>query len=290
MKARLLACIVPLLLAGCERIGEEAMVVALDPAWNAEIVLTNADGIAAPDGLLWADGRLYIADEGGSAVRVWIPGKGVETLADAGAGLSSPEDVVRNAAGTLFVTDDDIGGVWRIDGNGVARLAGAVKSSEGLALAPSGAMLVGDPRGRRIVRAGEDGAVAPFLPGRISKPESMAFDGAGNLYIADNEDEVLYLLTPKGRLHRPIHGRKDFSPESLHFAQNALFITDSAHGKLFRYTPEDGLTAIAVFAGDLANVQGIASDPAGNLYVSIQTDLEAARGYVLRLRNSRQGL
>ena len=35
--------------------------------------------------------------------------------------------------------------------------------------------------------------------------------------------------------------------------------------------------------GDLANVQGIAADPAGNLYVSVQADLETGRGYVLRL-------
>src|SRR6185503_10761408 len=106
----------------------------------------------------------------------------------------------------------------------------------------------------------------------ISKPESMAFDDGGNLYIADNHDDILYLLTRDGRLHRPIAGRAVFSPESIVYAGGDLFITDSHHGTLFRYSPEDGLHALAVFSGDLANIQGIAADPAGNLYITVEAD------------------
>jgi hypothetical protein len=114
-----------------------------------------------------------------------------------------------------------------------------------------------------------------LLPLRIAKPESFAFDAAGNLYIADNEEDILYLVTADGRLRRPIARREGFSPESLHFSGGVLFITDSANGKLHRYSPEDGLTTFAVFAGELANVQGITSDDAGSLYVSVQSDLKA---------------
>ncbi len=85
-------------------------------------------------------------------------------------------------------------------------------------------------------------------------------------------------------MHRPISGRDDFSPETLHFADGALFITDSRNGKLYRHTPEDGLQTLAVLAGELANVQGITSDPAGNLYLSVQIDLKARRGTILRLK------
>ena len=117
----------------------------------------------------------------------------------------------------------------------------------------------------------------------IAKPESFAFDDKGNLYIADNRDNVLYLLTADGRLHRAIADRGGFSPESLRFAGGVLFITDSDNGKLYRYTPEDGLTVIALFAGTLANIQGIAADDKGALYVSVQSDLEARKGYILKL-------
>ena len=279
---RLKALLLALALTGCG-LDREAVVLMLDPGYRAEILLDNEDGISAPDGLLWSNGRLYIADEGGSAVRSWAPEEPVRTHADSTAGLSSPEDLALGADGTLFVSDDDTGGVWRIRVTGSAvRLAPAVASSEGLVMNPSGSLLIGDPARARIVELTGAGHTSA-LRQRIAKAESFAFDGGGNLYIADNRDQTLYLRAPTGAVHRPIADQGGFSPESLHFASGALFITDSDHGKVSRYTPQDGLVTIAVFGGTLANVQGIASDELGNLYVSVQSDLEAGRGYIVRL-------
>jgi len=275
-------------LAACG--GGDGWVTVLDPSYRPEILGGEADGFAAPDGLLWHDGALYMADEGGSAVRVWRPGGPVRTLAGADAGFESPEDLARDSAGNLYVTDDDAGGVRRIDARGrVTLLAGDVASTEAIAIAPDGTLLVGDQAGRRILLVAPDGRVRVLVGAGagIAKPESFAFDGRGNLYIADNRDDVLYLLTPEGRLHRPVAGRRGFAPESIVHAGGALFITDSRHGALYRYSPEDGLGAIALFAGDLANVQGVAADAEGNLYLSVQADLEGGRGYVLRLTRRR---
>ncbi len=127
-----------------------------------------------------------------------------------------------------------------------------------------------------------DGRVSKLVGG-IAKPESFAFDGEGNLYIADNRDNVLYRLTANGVLQRLVADRGDFSPESLHFAGGALFVTDSDHGKLFRYTPADGLKAIALFGGSFANIQGIAAEESGALYLSVQSDLQGRKGYILKL-------
>ena len=272
--------------AGCERLDRRAMLLVLDPAYKAETLLTRGDGIASPDGLRWEDGALYIADEGGSAVRMLGRDGKVVTLASAGDGLRSPEDLARGADGLLYWTDDDAGGLWQLgrDGRASPRLApeGSLASSEGLAAASSGAILVGGGEAGRIVTLGPDGSRRE-LPLRIAKPESMAFDGAGNLYIADNRADILYLLTPDGRLHRPISRREGFSPETIHFDGSALLITDSRHGKLHRYSPEHGLSTVAVLAGELANVQGVTSDGKGNIYLSVQTDLKARRGTVIRL-------
>lgn len=287
-----LALILALLIGGCGD-APEAYVFVLDPHYRAELAATNAAGIAAPDGLLWQDGGLLIADEGGQAVRRWQPGGRARTLADSRTGLSSPEDLVRDADGNVYFTDDDIGGVRRIDAAGrvswLARPDQGLGSTEAIALAPSGVVLAGDPQGHRVMSVTPDGRVSVLVGAGhgITKPESMAFDGTGNLYIADNHDDVLYLLTSDGRLHRPIAGRAGFSPESLVYSGGALFITDSHHGTLYRYTPEDGLTALAVFTGDLANIQGIAADPAGNLYLSVEADLHGGRGYIVRLRRQR---
>lgn len=276
------------LASGCRELDREGMVLVLDEGMSAEMVLGNEDGITSPDGLLWSKGTLYIADEGGSAVRAWTPGRRVRTLADRRDGLLSPEDLAVDPDGNLYTTDDDAGGVWRISTRGaVASLPSvrAASSSEGLALSPQGLLLVGDQRGRRILAAqrGGRGYVLIGSNGGIRKPEGFSFDDDGDLYVADNLDRVLYLLGRDGTLHRPIADRPGFSPESLHFTEDGLYITDSEHGKLFRYTEQDGLVAIAVFAGTLSNVQGITSDEAGNLFVSVQSDLDNNRGHILRL-------
>ncbi|MFN3389431.1 MAG: hypothetical protein ACK40O_10920 [Allosphingosinicella sp.] len=274
------------LLAGCEDLDRRAMVMVPGEDYAPEILLSGEDGIVSPDGLLWRQGQLAIADEGGSAVRIWTPGGRVTTLATAEDGLQSPEDLAWPEDGILHFTDDDGGGLWWFKGGTASKrlpAAAPLEASEGLVLAPSDTLVVG---------AGETGALVFVSPGGgierldlgIAKAESLAFDGEGNLYIADNRDDVLYRLDRDGTLRRPIAGREGFSPESIHFAGSALLITDSRHGKLYRYAPEDGLSTIAVFAGELANVQGVTTDGAGNIYVSVQSDLEAGKGFVLRLR------
>jgi len=281
-----------LALAACGGLDREAMVLTLDPGWSAEIVAGDRDGFASPDGLLWADGTLYVADEGGSAVRAWRPGSAPRTLADSGAGLASPEDLARDSDGRVYFTDDTRGGLWRTDARGTVALVPprrGLPSTEGLAMSPGGDLVVGDPVGHRVVKVTPAGSLSILVGADrgIAKPESFAFDDQGNLYIADNRDDVLYLLTADGKLRRTIADRPGFSPESLLFAGGALFITDSAHGKLYRYTSDEGLNVVALFGGRLANLQGIAADGSGNLYLSVQSDLPARKGFILKL--SRRG-
>jgi sugar lactone lactonase YvrE len=280
-----------LLLAGCE--AEQGRVVLLDPAYRAELAAHQSAGFVAADGLLWHDGELVMADEAGIAVRRWRPGQRAATLADAQDGLSSPEDIVRDSAGNLYVTDDNIGGVRRIAPDGrVAVVAGpqrGLPSTEGLAITPAGMLLVGDGETHRIAAIAPDGRMAELVgpDAGIGKPESLALDDAGNLYIADNAAATLYLRMADGRLTAPIRGREGFSPESITWIDGALYITDSDHGVVYRYTPEAGLAPIAAFVGELSNVQGITSDGAGGLYVSVRAGEDERRGYILRLARAR---
>ena len=277
-----------LVLAACQN--HDGVAIIVDQSYRPEIVATSREGFSAPDGLLWWDGALYMADEGGSAVRCWTPGAAPRTLAH-GQGIASPEDLARGRNGEIYFSDDDSGGIWRIGRDGrLSHLVLGLRSTEAIIVAPSGDLLVGDQVGRRILRVSPDGRTSELIGAQagIAKPESMALDPAGNLYIADNAEDVLYLRTKDGVLHKPIHARRGFSPETLHHAGGVLYISDSKNGAVYRYTPEDGLATIATFAGDLGNVQGLTSDDAGNLYVSVQTDLQRGRGYILRLRRGRQ--
>jgi sugar lactone lactonase YvrE len=276
------------LLTSCG-VKKEGLVIMTDQSYKATMFATNKVGFGAPDGLVWHKGKLYFADEGGLALESWTRNEGLKRLMDAGFGCQSPEDLVIDSQDNIFFTDDDSGGLWEFTSDGQPRLvAGKDKgliSTEGVALAPDGALLVGDGEMHKVFRVTRDGQVSDFLGAEfgITKPESMVYDDRGNLYIADNEDNVLYLLDVNRKLHRIIDRKDYFSPETIFFARGSLYITDSHNGKLYVYTPGEELKTIAAFGGQLKNVQGVTVDDAGNIFVSVQADLKHKVGDVIEI-------
>jgi sugar lactone lactonase YvrE len=279
------ACVV---LTSCG-VKKEGLVIMTDHSYKATMFATNKIGISSPDGLVWHKGKLYFADEGGVALESWNHNEGLKRLVDTGFGFQSPEDLVIDANDNIFFTDDDAGGLWELAADGKPRMvAGKDKgliSTEGIALAPDGSLLVGDGEQHKVFRVTRDGQVSDFLGTEyaIRKAESMVFDDRGNLYIADNEDNVLYLLDANRKLRRIIDRNNSFSPETIYFARGSLYITDSRNGKLYLYTPGEELKTIAAFGGQLRNVQGVTVDDAGNIFVSIQADLKRKVGDVIEI-------
>ena len=290
MKKFVTACLLSGLafLTSC-KVQKEGLVLMTDDSYKASVVATNKAGIGSPDGLVLRGDKFYLADEGSNSLEVWSKADGLKRVADPGLGFKSPEDLVIDADGNIFFTDDDAGGLWQIDAQGNARLvAGKDKgliSTEGIALAPDGSILVGDGEQHKVFRVTRDGKVTEFLgkESGITKPESMVFDDKGNLYIADNEDNVLYLVDANHELHRLIDRKDSFSPETIFFAKGSLYISDSHNGKLYVYNPNEELKIIAAFGGQLKNVQGVTVDELGNIYLSVQSDLKRNVGQIIEI-------
>lgn len=285
------AAMIALLLASASCTGAaEGGVIVFDPDFTAETMAVMAGGATSPDGLTWHEGLLYVADEGGSAIRRLGP-RGWETLADARSGIQSPEDIVVNADGRVFFTDDSAGGLWVVADGGAKRIAtGGVGNAptEGLALGPKGQLLIGNARTRDIdIMFDESGDLFGLL-GRaeIPKPESIAVGSDGSVWVADNQMDVLYRFESgaarPARLSWP-----GVSPESIVLVGPTLWMTDSHNGKVYRLLDGDRLQTVALFAGKLGNVSGIAGDASGSIYVSIQIDLKAQKGTIAVLRNRR---
>ncbi|PYS67547.1 MAG: hypothetical protein DMF73_19075 [Acidobacteria bacterium] len=111
----------------------------------------------------------------------------------------------------------------------------------------------------------------------------MAYDDKGNLYIADEEDNVLYMLDSNRKLHRLIDRRDSFSPEGLCYVNGLLYIADEHFGRVYVYTPNDELKPIAAFAGTFRQLQGITVDDRGHIYVAVQTDLKHKVGHIIEI-------
>jgi len=271
------------------KVQKEGLVLMTDDSYKASVVATSKVGIGSPDGLVLRGGKFYLADEGSNSLEVWSKADGLKRLADPGLGFKSPEDLVIDADGNIFFTDDDAGGLWQIDAQGNARLVAGkdqgLISTEGIALAPDGSILVGDGEQHKVFRVTRDGKVTEFLGKErgITKPESMVFDDKGNLYIADNEDNVLYLVDANHELHRLIDRKDSFSPETIFYAKGSLYISDSHNGKLYVYNPNEELKTIAAFGGQLKNVQGVTVDEQGNIFLSVQSDLKRNVGQIIEI-------
>ena len=171
-----------------------------------------------------AAGNLYVVDTGGSTIRKITPAGRVTTLAGsagtlgsadgsgAAASFSLPADIACDAGGNLYVTDGN-NTIRKITPTGevttLAGQAGSFGSADGI------------------------GSVA-----RFTFPQGIACDGAGYLYVAD-EDGTIRKITPAGKV-TTLAGQAD-SPGVA-----------------------DGNGAAARFS----NPTGITCDAAGNLYVA----------------------
>src|SRR5260370_20954442 len=123
MKRLIIAIIVLglVFLTSC-KVQKEGLVIMTDGSYKGSVFATNKAGVGSPDGLLWRNGKLYLANEGSDALEVWSKADGLKRLADAKLGILSPEDLVMDKDGNIFFTDDDAGGLWEVDAQGSTHL------------------------------------------------------------------------------------------------------------------------------------------------------------------------
>ncbi|HVT06932.1 MAG TPA: SMP-30/gluconolactonase/LRE family protein [Polyangia bacterium] len=156
-----------------------------------------------------ADGkRSVLADR-------WPPGPG-------GASLNAPNDLVVRRDGNVYFTDTDWGvrpggthaptAVYRIPPTGPVQRVLEMTKPNGIALSPDGATLyIGSDTQAKLWKlpvdaAGATGAPALFVdgaavPGGFKVPDGICVDDSGNLYVANNADEIkaIVVFDPAGR-------------------------------------------------------------------------------------------
>jgi uncharacterized protein (TIGR03437 family) len=184
--------------------------------------------MAGPQGVaVDAAGNLYIADTGNQRIRRVDPGGVITTIAGTGtagfsgdgtaavgAMFSTPVAVAVDASGTVYVADLDNNRIRRFAvGGSVTTFAGTTTS------------------------AGDGG---PSTQARLDGAWGVAVDSAGNLYIADRQNNRVRKVTPSGT------------------------ITTAAGTGQTGYSGDNGPGASAA----LSTPNGVAVDSAGNVYIA----------------------
>jgi sugar lactone lactonase YvrE len=230
-----------------------------------------------PEGITFdSSGDLFIADSGNVVIRKVDTSGVITTLpittVPANSGLCSPEDVVDGPSGNLYIADTCRDQIFKLDSGGnLTVVAGN-----------------GSP--------GYSGDGGPALNASLSLPITITFDPAGNLYIADQGNNVTRKVNTTGTITTVVgNSGPGFSgdggsgllaslaqPGALIFDPfGNLDIADMANERIRRVAPSGTITTIAgngkfEYAGDggpatsasLDSPVGTTVDPAGNLFAA----------------------
>jgi gluconolactonase len=137
--------------------------------------------------------------------------------------LNAPNDVVVRGDGNIYFTDTDWGtraggahapmAVYRVSPAGALSLVLQIEKPNGVALSPDGATLyIGSDVQGKIWKLPVDAAGVPGaptvlvdgaqVPGGFKVPDGICIDDTGNLYVANNSDEIraIEVFDPSGHL------------------------------------------------------------------------------------------
>ena len=242
--------------------------------------------IYQPEGLaIDSAGNLYIADSGNNRVRKVTVGGLISTIAGNGslgysgdggfatsAQFHQPEGLAVDSGGNLYIADSDNNRIRKVTADGVIST-----------VAGSGT-------------AGYSGDGGPATSAQISFPLGVVVDAAGNLYIADTNNNRIRKVTTDGVISTvagtgtfgysgdggPATSARLSQPEGMALdAAGSFYIADSFNNRVRRVTPDgvintvagDGVVGYSGDGGPATSAQislplSVALDGAGNLYMA----------------------
>jgi sugar lactone lactonase YvrE len=215
------------LLVGNER---SSNILRIDSTGSARVLVEKRTGLKAPDGLAAGDASLYVADDKGHQVLEYSwDGTLVARIGD---GWDSPEGIVIDGRGTVYVADQKLRMVARIS-------------------------------------SGKKEVIASALDGLMS-PEQLAIDDQENLYVTDESARAVFRITPDRRIEKFITSAQGLQcPEAIVFHRSWLYLTDSCVVAIFRFDLNGKGGPFIRFTRKYRDLAGIVFDDNGLLYVAV---------------------
>ena len=259
---------------------------------SSEEGTATATNIREPSGVaLDAAGNLYVTVKEHHLIRRITPADGITTVAGTGtqgfsgdgaaatsAQLDRPNTLTLDGAGNLYIADTGNNRVRRVD------TAGVITTIAGT--------------GTAAYRASDEGAAATSA--QISSPASVAFDSAGNLYIADTSNHRIRKVDTAGMITTVAGTTQGFSGDggpatsaqldfpiglALDGADN-IYVTDQNNNRIRKVDAATGNISTVAGGGSALGDGGPALSAQFNSPANMEFDC-AGNLYVADFRNHR---
>ena len=188
-------------------------------------------------------------------------------------GLAGPETMAFDSSGNLFVSNGSAKTIKKVTPSGVKTTFASGVDVVGMAFDAFGNLFVSqkskdtDASEGVILEYAPDGSNKVFAS-NLTKPQGLAFDSLGNLYVADPVHDAILKISPDGR--RTTFASKIFQPHRLAFDAFGFLWVTAPTGNLYTIAPAGVVFLFDTSAADpeLTGLNDLAFDEAGNLFLT----------------------
>jgi sugar lactone lactonase YvrE len=202
----------------------------------------------------------------------------VTVLSTGSITLNSPNDVIVDSQGNVYIADTHNNQIVEVTAAGAASivtfpgLSPALHNPNGVAIDGLGNLYVADSNNSRIVELSAGVASVIATGGLLSYPDGLVVDTAGDLFIADGANNDIVEVPAGGAAAvLTVTGVGAFAgPQGLAFdVPGNLYIADGGNNRIVEVAPGGAGTVLSITGGVTLNTPlGVAVDGLGNVYIA----------------------
>lgn len=190
------------------------------------------------------NGNLFVANSGNGTISEFSAA-GVLINASYATGLGDAQGIAFDSSGNLFVVSKDQGNIYKIaDGGATSLYASTVTGINDVAIDKAGNLYVttGTLNGIKVITTTNFIGDLTITGHPLNRPDGLAFDKNGNLYVANDFDPSIESIAPGGFGSVIVNGNPLFRPRGVIFDSTGdnIWVADEGTGQVTEYNALTG--------------------------------------------------